>query len=38
VAMSILIELLMSKIFLARKREKTLRTQPSKTCLDAKFR
>jgi len=36
--MSIFIELFVSKKFLARKGEKTLETQPSKTCLDAKFR
>jgi hypothetical protein len=38
VAMSILTVLLMSKKFLARKGQKTLRTQPSKTGLGAKFR
>jgi hypothetical protein len=36
--MSIFIELFVSKKFLARKEEKTLETQPSKSRLDAKFR
>jgi hypothetical protein len=36
--MSIFIELFVSKKVLAQKGQKTLKTQPSKTCLDAKFR